>query len=89
MKKFFLHQEVWEQAVASVDSPEGLDLVIGSLVLKGVINPVSLFDGSMTLLDLNYIANLVKYKETVNSVYNTLQEREAERQRLMGIKNGF
>lgn len=80
---------MWEQAVASVDSPEGLDLVIGSLVLKGVINPVSLFDGSMTLLDLNYIANLVKYKETVNSVYNTLQEREAERQRLMGNKHGF
>jgi hypothetical protein len=43
----------------------------------------------MTLLDLNYIANLVKYKETVNSVYNTLQEREAERQRLMGNKHGF
>lgn len=80
---------MWEQAVASVDSPEGLDLVIGSLVLKGVINPVCLFDGSMTLLDLNYIANLVKYKETVNSVYNTLQEREAERQRLMGNKHGF
>ena len=80
---------MWEQAVASVDSPEGLDLVIGSLVLKGVINPVSLFDGSMTLLDLNYIANLVKYKETVNSVYNTLQEREAERQRLMENKHGF
>jgi hypothetical protein len=80
---------MWEQAVASVDAPEGLDLTIGSLVLKGVISPVSLFDGSMTLLDLNYIANLVKYKETVNNAYNALLEHEAERQRLMRNKHGF
>lgn len=79
---------MWEQAVASVDAPDGLDLRIGSLILKGVINPSCLVDGSMTLLDLNYIANLVKYKETVNKAYNALVERERERKRLAGGRNG-
>lgn len=49
---------------------------IGSLVLRGIISPASLVDGTMTLLDLNYIENMVRYKDEVTKCYNSLINRE-------------